>query len=471
MWEKYYNVSSLTEALELLAEHQERARIISGGTDIILELENGARDGLDVLIDITRLPGLNEISLHGDEIHLGALVTHNQVVGSSLMVQRALPLAQACLQVGSPQIRNRATVAGNIVTASPANDTITPLLVLGASVQLVSVEGERTVSLADFYTGVRRTVMRPDEILTGISFPALSSDERGIFLKLGLRQAQAIAVVNTAIVSRFDGEVVVDARISLGSVAPTIIRAPVAEQSLIGKTLTPESIAVAARLAASTATPIDDIRATAAYRTEMTKVLVARGLRALASNSQAEGWPEAPVMLSGQEQTGEITGKTGHRDGQPIEFIVHGKQVSFVSGHDKTLLQFLRDEVGLPGTKEGCAEGECGACTVFMDGVAVLSCLVPAPRAHGTEIITVEGLEEKGKLHPIQEAFIGQNAVQCGYCTPGFLMAGAKLLEEHPEPTKEQVAMGISGNLCRCTGYYKIIQAVIDAAEIRQLED
>ena len=467
-WDNYYSVSSLPEALELLAKYQGRARIIAGGTDIILELERAQRPGVDVLIDITRIARLDEILLHGDEIHLGPLVTHNHVVGSDLLFRRALLLAQACIEIGAPQIRNRATVAGNIITASPANDTIPALMALRAVVKLSSIEGERTVALADFYTGVRRTVTRPDEILTGISFPALSDRERGIFLKLGLRRAQAISVVNTAIVLRFDGDTVTDARILLGSVAPTVIRAQNAEQSLVDNTLSPEIIAEAARLAAVASSPIDDMRGTAEYRREMIRVLVARGLRQLAENTQTSNWPQSPVMLWGKNHaivTEGLSEQLHHTAGKPIETTINGRHIRVGTGQKKTLLNFLREDVGLTGTKEGCGEGECGACTVFVDGAAVMACMIPAPRAHGADIITVEGLSQDNQLQPIQESFIEQGAVQCGYCTPGFIMSGAKLLEEFPTPTKEQVLQSISGNLCRCTGYYKIVEAIIKAAQ------
>lgn len=474
MWENYYSVTSIAEALELLSEHREHARIIAGGTDIILELERGQRPDVHALIDITRVPGLDQITLHGDEIHLGPLVTHNHVIANDLLVQRALPLAQACLEVGAPQIRNRATVAGNLITASPANDTITPLMALDAKVTLASLAGERTVSLSKFYTGLRQTVMRPDEMLTRITFPALATAERGIFIKLGLRRAQAISVVDCAVVLGFDGDTITKAAITLGSVAPTIIRVPVAESSVIGRKLTADTIAEAAKLASATPTPIDDVRSTAVYRTEMIKVIVARALRALAAGEEAATWPQTMAMLWGQNNGHVIDGLPtpfSHTHNEPIETTLNGNPVTISTGQDKTLLRFLREDAHLPGTKEGCAEGECGACTVFLDGAAVMACMVCAPRAHGADIVTIEGLQTNGKLHPIQDAFIGNAAVQCGYCTPGFLMAGAKLLEEHPNPTQAQITQSISGNLCRCTGYYKIIDAFRDASRQTHTED
>lgn len=466
LWQTYHTVANLTEALSLLAEYGERARIIAGGTDLLIELERGQRPDVEVLVDISRIAGLGEIALHGDTIRLGPLVTHNQVVANPLMVARALPLAQACWEVGAPQIRNRATVAGNVVTGSPANDTITPLMALNATITLTSLEGERTIPIEAFYTDLRRTVMRPEEILTAIHFPSLSQNERGVFIKLGLRRAQAISVVNVAVVLAFHGDTIQRAAIALGSVAPTVIRATVAEQALVGQSLNEAVIRQAAYLASIAPTPIDDVRSTAEYRSEMIRVLVARALRQLSTSSQMTGWPHQPPMLWGTQLTSStLASSIQHTSGTPIETHINGVPYYVSTGHDKTLLRWLREDVGLVGTKEGCTEGECGACTVFLDGAAVMACMVGAPRAHGAHIVTIEGLAQDGELHPLQLTFIESGAVQCGYCTPGLIMAGAKLLEEYPNPTLEQIQYSISGNLCRCTGYYKIIEAFQRAAK------
>ncbi len=474
MWHVYRSVTSLEEALDILDAEGERARIVAGGTDLILELERSVRRGIETLVDITRVPGLDGIALdEAGHIHIGPLVTHNACVASKLIVERALPLAQACWEVGAPQIRNRATVAGNLITASPANDTITPLMAFEASVTLRSKSGERTVPLAQFYTGVRKTVMRPEELLTDISFPALSAGrDAGMFIKLALRRAQAISVVNATVIVEATGSPadpmnlrpITRARITLGAVAPTVVRATEAEAFLVGKSINAEVIDQAAELALKAAHPIDDVRAPAEYRSEMVKVTVARALRAIAGGQERGWFPENPVMLWGNLRGAPATplvkplthAETGD---EPIVTRVNGNEYSVAGANDKTLLRFLREDVGLIGTKEGCAEGECGACTVYLDGAAVMSCLVPAPRAHGADIITVEGLANNGALHPIQQAFVDEGAVQCGYCTPGLLMAGAKLLEERPRPTKWEAQQSITGNLCRCTGYYKILAA------------
>jgi xanthine dehydrogenase iron-sulfur cluster and FAD-binding subunit A len=475
MWHEYITATTIEEVIQTLAEKGERARIMAGGTDLILELERGVRKGIDTLIDVTRIPNLQRITIDEDEIiHMGPLVTHNHCVESRLIRARAYPLARAAWEVGAPQIRNRGTIAGNLITASPANDTITPLMALGASVTLQSTTGTRTVALKDFYTGVRKTVMQLDEMMVDISFPAMATTARGTFIKLALRRAQAVSIIDVAVILDFQAGAVKSASIALGAVAPTIIHASEAEKYLAGKQLTDEVIEEAARLTMNASKPIDDIRGSAAYRLEMVRVCTRRGLRSVRDGQEQLGMPSEPILLW-NEQNGESGIGTMHQSpSAPIETTINGKKYTFNTGFNKTLLRLLREEGNLIGTKEGCAEGECGACTVFLDGKAVMACLVPAPRAQDAEIMTIEGLSSslppgeglgvRDGLHPVQESFIEHGAVQCGYCTPGFIMSAAMLLEEKANPTRNEIEQAITGNLCRCTGYYKIVQAIGGAA-------
>ncbi len=459
LYDRYYAPASVEEALTLLAQYGERARIIAGGTDLIVELDRGLRD-LDAIVDISRMAGLDTIEEHDGVFHLGAGVTHNQIVNDERLIARAFPLVQAAWEVGSPQLRNRGTLAGNLITASPANDTITPLVAMGARVRLRSAaRGERTVALDDFYPAFRKVAMQPDEMLVSIEVPALAEGERGAFMKLALRRAQAIAVVNVAVVLRGP-----HARVTLGCVAPTIVRAPAAEAILgSGAPLTDETIEEAARLASEAAKPIDDVRGTALYRAQAVRVLVRRLLHALQAGEERASFPPRRALLRTEVQAEQPDAQAGSQlpASGPIVATVNGQSVTMEGAAGKTLLRALRENALLVGTKEGCAEGECGACTLWLDGAAVMSCLVPAERARGATLTTIEGLAEGDTLHPVQRAFIDYDAVQCGYCTPGFIMSAAKLLEEKGgDFTDDELKQAISGNLCRCTGYYKIIEAV-----------
>jgi carbon-monoxide dehydrogenase small subunit len=148
-----------------------------------------------------------------------------------------------------------------------------------------------------------------------------------------------------------------------------------------------------------------------------------------------------------------------------IALTVNGEPHRFFIRTSTFLLDLLRDELDLTGAKRGCDRGECGSCTVLLDGRAVRSCLIPAVMADGREVVTIEGLEAPGGvLHPLQEAFIENGAIQCGYCTPGMILAARSLLDENPHPTEEEVRRAISGNLCRCTGYVKIVDAILSVA-------
>lgn len=442
---------------------------LAGGTDLLVDLHRGGPGDPVNVVDVTAIAGFTEIADGGDHYRLAGGVRHNQVIQHDGLVESCLPLAQACLEVGSAQLRNRATIAGNLATASPANDTISALMALDATVEISRLANDdierQRVPVSDFFTGFRQTVLESGDLITAIEVPKLASSQRGIWVKLGLRRAQAISVVHAGIVVSFADDsgtdsTVTAARLAMGSVAPTVVLVPDVDEVLTGRSLTTEAIAAAAAAAARAVTPISDGRATADYRVEVISVLLERSLAAIASGQHGSMWPEAPPTLSTPAELSEAASAPNAVLAANDEITITLNGASHTAGHGgENLLDHVRDHCGSTGMKEGCGEGECGACTMLLDGAAVMSCLVSAAQADGATVDTIEGLD-----HPIQQAFVDDFAVQCGFCIPGFLMSGARLLDEVDDPSNDQISHALAGNLCRCTGYYPIIEAVRDAA-------
>lgn len=279
---EYLVPETLQQALQMLAEYKGRSRIIAGGTDVIVELRR--RDyGVDSLVDISRIPGMGSIDLEGDTIVLGGLVTHAQVAASSLMRERAGLLASACAAMGSPQIRNIATVAGNLVTGRPAADASIPLLALDARVAVASTDGERAVQLRDFFLDLGKTVVDPSrEILTRIEFKPLGPDQGGCFLRLSKRRAMSLPMLVCGVVVTVDTtrQVISEAAIALGPVAPVPFRDTQTEELVKGKPATLQTLQEAAESTCLYCSPRHSLlRGSGDYRQEMVQVLVKRGLR------------------------------------------------------------------------------------------------------------------------------------------------------------------------------------------------
>jgi len=460
-WKSYHFAANAGEAVRLLAELGAGARLVAGGTDLLVQLRDAP--GLTpALIDVSRASDLTDIALvaDGKSLRVGAAATYAEILQSDLVWEKAPLLAQAAAQIGSVQIRARGTLGGNLGTATPAGDSLPALLALDARLHLLGSEGARVLPIEEFFLGVRRTALQPREIVIGVEVPAHPA-RRGGFAKFGLRRSQAISVVSVAAAVQTDGDGRVTlAWMALGAVAPTPRRAPEAEEALVGVRLGPQAIETAAQAAAEAAQPIDDIRGSAAYRREIVRVLARRALGDLAADSPSR----RPIEATLSRPLPRAPRPPEDWDGRSLRCRVNGEEITVPDVRGRNLLRVLREDLGLTGVKDGCSAGECGACTVLLDGVAVTSCLVPAPQAYGREVVTVEGLAMGDQLHPLQEAFIDHAASQCGYCTPGMLMAAESLLQAVGRPTLEQIKAGLAGNLCRCTGYYQIFEAVEDAA-------
>ncbi len=280
---------TLPEALALLAEQAPEARPLAGGTNILVDLRGGRGHAPKVLLDLGKVRELRGLQRQNGHIIIGGGTTVTELLTHPVIAEHGALLRDAAAVFANPLVRNRATVAGNLVDASPAADTAPPLLALGATVQLASANGSRWVPLEDFLVGVRQTLRQPDELLVAVGWPTPGPKSASAYSKFGLRRADAISVLSAAVLlERDEAGRCLQARIALGAVAPRPFRVHPAEECLEGQVLTSEAIAEAAHLAAEAVRPIDDIRGSAAYRRRMVEVTVRR-LLTQATLTQATG--------------------------------------------------------------------------------------------------------------------------------------------------------------------------------------
>lgn len=274
---EYFRPESLREASELLVKHGDGAHLLNGGTDLITRMHDRVTLP-EVVIDIKKIKELKTLRYdEGKGLVIGACVTLNELGEDPVVIEKFPYLAKAAMLVGSRQVRNRATCAGNLCNASPLADTATPMLALDAMVNVYGPEGEKQISIHDFFVFVRKTCLKPGEIVTSIFVPEMSGDSEGVFLKLSRRKEVDLSTVCATVLKSDNGY-----RIAYGAVAPTPIRIRKTEAFLEGKTITDEVVKEAVKMAQSEVSPIDDTRASKAYRIEMVGVLLENGLNELA---------------------------------------------------------------------------------------------------------------------------------------------------------------------------------------------
>jgi xanthine dehydrogenase iron-sulfur cluster and FAD-binding subunit A len=473
---QYLRVATIAEACQALAKHGADAHVLAGGTDLLIEWRRSVAKLPPVVVDISTIEELRGISEAGDAVVVKPLTTHSELLQSDLLRRFAPLLASAAAGIGSPQIRNRGTVGGNLMNAATCADTVPPLVALGAVVTLQSARGTRQLNLAEMFVKPYQTVARPDEILTEIRFPKLPSRSGSAFIKLGRRNALAISRLSVAAVLQLgdDGRIAA-ARLVPGAAFPTWRRVAEAEAMLVGEKPGEKLFAAAGTKVSEMMIKETGRRWSTEYKEPVIAVLVRRALAQAVAQTSKSAVPQASKPAS-RPQVGrspllprpadlKIGDTAGLETCATITATINGRLHHLAVPANQTLLELLRDHLGLTGTKCGCEVGECGACTVLLDGEPVNACLVLTPQIHGREVTTVECLAPAGKLHPLQEKFLDHDAVHCGFCTPGILMSAKALLDRNPHPTEIQIRTAISGNLCRCSGYQQIVDAIAAAAK------
>ena len=414
---EYIRAETVLQAQEWLAADPE-ARIIAGGQTLMpmlaMRLVRPTR-----VIDIAGIAGLDEIEVTAGHVTLGAMVRQVAVERSAALAQ-ALPLLSKAIRfVGHPPTRRRGTIGGSVANADPAAEIALVAVTLGAEV-LTTAD---SFAAGDFFLAPMTTALPAGAMVTGLRFPRVATARRGTgFAEVAMRQGDyAMAAAACELVLDADGEV---ASLRLG----------------IGAGLAGTGRADARR----------DCR------------------RAGAAGDDAR--PQCRRGLSAARGTGAGDAGTGRSaargDGVKLVLNVNGTARVLELEDRTSLLDALRDGVGLKGTHAGCEHGVCGTCTVLLDGEAVRSCLLLAAQAEGHAVTTIEGVTPgPGELSIVQDSFVETHGMQCGYCTPGMVLTAVALLRDNPAPTRDEIVEAISGNLCRCTGYGQIVEAIALAAE------
>jgi aerobic carbon-monoxide dehydrogenase medium subunit len=448
---------TLEEALALLQAHGAEAKVLAGGQSLV-PLLNYRLARPRLVVDITGLP-LAHVRAEDGWLRVGGLARHHELEELAEIARACPLLPEVARLIGNVRVRSLGTVGGSLAHADPAAELPLAMVALDARLTLASASGRRVVAARDFFTGYLSTVLGPDELLTEIAVPVTRG--MGWAVEEFARRAGDFAVVAVAAGVSLDRRGRVDdARVAFAGVADRPIRATAAEDALRGQEPSADRLARAAEIARDSLDPQSDAFVSGAYRRLLAGVLTRRALgRAVSSAGASTAPSEASPRISIAPAKPALEAWR-QRETPGRRFVINERAREVDVRRGETLLEMLRDTLGIFDVKEGCGEGVCGACTVLLDGRPVSSCLVLAAAVRGRAIRTVRGLEREGGLHPLQEAFVRHGAVQCGFCTPGMLLTALAFLERHPRASRDEIRGALAGNLCRCTGYAKILDAV-----------
>jgi len=463
----YSRPASVEEACALLAA-DDGARLIAGGQTLVplmaMRLARPTR-----LVDIARLPGLAYVRQEADAIAIGAATTQ-RTVESDPLVRAKLPLlARALTFVGHTATRARGTVGGSLANGDSAAEIDLVAVTLGATVSWREGAQSGEIPAAEFFVGPMVTTLPMAAVLTGVRFPVWRERVGIGFQEISSRRSDFAFASAAARVALAPDGTCARIVIGIGAATETPLRLSLAELALTGARLTPEAIRDAVAGALANIVTMADLHASAEYRRRAVTSLAIRAVNEAAENAKnAVGWATAPDETSprGQDRLSAVAHADGDANAILPTLRVNGQSHPIDVEPRTTLLDCLRDELGLVGAHAGCEHGVCGACTVLVDGVAVRSCLIFAVQADGRAITTIEGVTPApGELSVLQDAFCETHGLQCGYCTPAMILAAHALLAGNPAPTRDDIVEAISGNICRCTGYAQIVEAVALAAE------
>ena len=433
----YHDPDSLDDVLSLLGQLDD-AKLLAGGQSL-LPMMNMRFVMPEHIIDLNRLSGLDDVRVDAARIQIGAMTRQRVLLESDLLQARCPLMTEALQQVGHRATRNRGTLGGSLCHLDPAAELPVALAAHDAIVRVRAPEGERSIAMADFPAFYMTPAIEPNELVTGVEFAPWIEGHGHAFVEYSRRLGDFAIVAVGVLVELHSDTQVNRCSIVLGGVGAGPLRLSAAEELFCAGDASDAAAEQASRLCRGI-DAMQDVHASREYRQRLGS----------AHGSSTQARRDAGTRMN--------TTRT-------VRLSVNGELREADIDVRTTLADFLRHHLELTGTHLGCEHGVCGACTVLVDGASARSCLMLAVQAHGREVSTVEGLAHEGELNPLQQAFRDKHGLQCGFCTPGILMALTEFLNEHPDPNEAEVREALSGNLCRCTGYQGIVAAALDAAK------